>query len=75
MNKTNEKFFLKVKDHSVSKEVFELIYDEDLDMLYTSPKPNNSELSRYYESDDYISHTDGKRSIFEKAYHFVKGLL
>ena len=74
MNKTNEKFFLKVKDHSVSKEVFELIYDEDLDMLYTSPKPNNSELSRYYESEDYISHTDGKRSIFEKAYHFVKNI-
>ena len=73
MNKTNKKFFLKVKDHSVSKEVFELIYDEDLDMLYTAPKPNNSELSRYYESEDYISHTDGKRSIFEKAYHFVKG--
>jgi len=73
MNITNEKLFLNVKDYSVSKEAFELIHDEDLDMLYTSPKPNNSELSRYYESEDYISHTDGKRSIFEKAYHFVKG--
>ncbi len=28
--------------------------------------------SEYYESDDYISHTDGKRSLFEKAYHFIK---
>ena len=29
-------------------------------------------LPKYYESDDYISHTDGKRSLFEKVYHWVK---
>jgi len=31
-------------------------------------------LGRYYESEDYISHTDNKRSVFEKAYHFVKNI-
>ena len=72
MNTKSEKYFLKIMDHSVSKETFELIFDTDLDLLYTSPKPNESELSKYYESEDYISHTDGKRSFFEKAYHIVK---
>lgn len=66
------KVFLTVKDHSVSGEVFELRHDESLDLLMTYPQPSQEILPRYYESDDYISHTDGKRSLFEKIYHAVK---
>lgn len=66
--------FLTVKDNSVSKETFELLYDESLDMLITSPQPDENNLGRYYQSEDYISHTDGKRSLFEKAYHFIKNI-
>lgn len=74
MNVLNKKHFLTVKDHSVSKEIFDLYYDEELDMLITSPQPELQNLGRYYESEDYISHTDNKRSLFEKAYHFVKNI-
>lgn len=65
-------FFLKLKDYSVTKEDFSLHLDEDLEMLVTVPQPNPTELHRYYESDDYISHTDGSRGWFESAYQFVK---
>lgn len=74
MDVLNKKHFLTVKDHSVSKEIFDLYYDEELDMLITSPKPELQNLGKYYESEDYISHTDNKRSLFEKAYHFVKNI-
>lgn len=74
MDVLNKKHFLKVKDHSVSKETFDLYHDENLDMLITSPQPDLQNLGRYYESEDYISHTDNKRSVFEKAYHFVKSI-
>jgi 2-polyprenyl-3-methyl-5-hydroxy-6-metoxy-1,4-benzoquinol methylase len=74
MDISNKKHFLTVIDHSVSKEIFELYYDQDLDMLITSPQPSPENLGSYYESNDYISHTDSKRSLFEKAYHFVKGI-
>ena len=74
MDISNKKHFLTVTDYSVSKETFELYYDQDLDMLITSPQPSPENLGRYYESSDYISHTDSKRSLFEKAYHFVKGI-
>ncbi|MDQ1168062.1 bifunctional 2-polyprenyl-6-hydroxyphenol methylase/3-demethylubiquinol 3-O-methyltransferase UbiG [Flavobacterium sp. SORGH_AS_0622] len=74
MNVLNKKYFLTVKDHSVSKEIFDLYYDEELDMLITSPQPELQNLGKYYESEDYISHTDNKRSLFEKAYHFVKNI-
>lgn len=65
-------FFIECRDHTVSREKFQLLYDKEYDMLVTSPKPNNNELSKYYESKDYISHTDSKRSFFEKLYHLVK---
>lgn len=74
MDIANKKHYLTVKDHSVSKEVFELYRDEDLDMLVTHPQPSIDVLGKYYESVDYISHTDSKRSLFEKAYHFVKNI-
>ena len=61
-----------VQDHSVSKEIFELHYNSELDMLETSPLPAPSELSKYYDTEDYISHTDAKRNLFEKVYHLVR---
>ena len=61
---------LKIKDYSVSKEEFDLIYDEKLDKYATLPVPEN--LDQYYLSEDYISHTDSKKGLFEKAYHFIK---
>jgi len=74
MDITNKKHFLTVQDYSVSQEIFELFYDETLDMLITHPQPSLDVLGKYYESADYISHTDSKRSVFEKAYHFVKNI-
>lgn len=66
--------YLTVKDHSVSGEDFQLVYNEELDMLETTPQPSANTLSEYYKSEDYISHTDSKRNWFEKAYHFVRGM-
>ena len=61
-----------VKDHSVSGETFTLEYDKELHMFFTKPKPSEVDLPSYYESEDYISHTDGARSLFERMYQAVK---
>ncbi len=74
MNSSKTKHFLNVKDYSVSGETFELLHDDELDMLITHPQPSLEKLPSYYESADYISHTDGKKSLFEKMYQFVKGI-
>lgn len=66
--------YLKVKDHSVSGENFQLLYNEGLDMLETYPQPDSDTLSDYYKSEDYISHTDARRSLFEKVYHYVRNI-
>ena len=74
MDISNKKHFLTVKDYSVSQETFDLYHDEILDMLITHPQPSLENLGKYYESEDYISHTDNKRSLFEKLYHFIKSI-
>ena len=74
MDISNKKHFLTVKDYSVSQETFDLYHDEELDMLITYPQPSLENLGKYYESVDYISHTDSKRSLFEKCYHFIKSI-
>lgn len=61
-----------VEDYSVSGEEFELIHNEEFDYLETRPKPSLEKLPNYYKSEDYISHTNSKRNVFEKIYHRVR---
>ncbi|WP_228853112.1 class I SAM-dependent methyltransferase [Aegicerativicinus sediminis] len=63
---------LKVIDHSVSKELFELQWNNDLNCLETCPKPSIELIGEYYESDNYISHTDRNKTFIEKLYHLVR---
>ncbi|UGU18048.1 class I SAM-dependent methyltransferase [Sinomicrobium kalidii] len=72
MNTTENPVYLRCKDHTVSGKTFSLIRDEKHQMLYTHPAPKADELPEYYKSEDYISHTDARRSWFEKIYHLVK---
>jgi 2-polyprenyl-3-methyl-5-hydroxy-6-metoxy-1,4-benzoquinol methylase len=74
MSFQNNIFFQKVRDYSVSKEIFELHHNPEYDILITFPKPNLEKLPSYYESEDYISHTDGKRTLFERMYHLIKNI-
>jgi len=64
--------YLTCKDYTVSNEEFDLLLDENLEMLITSPQPKKEDLAGYYESEDYISHTDSNRSLFDKVYQKVK---
>ncbi|CAM4151245.1 class I SAM-dependent methyltransferase [Zobellia roscoffensis] len=62
--------FLKTKDFSITGEDFELLLDEELQMLVTKPQPKD--LQKFYESDAYISHTDSSKSVIDKMYQAVK---
>jgi len=72
MSKSNT--FLKVEDHSVSGEIFRLIYNENYGFLETYPQPSEQNISEYYKTEDYISHTDAKRNLLERVYHIVRSI-
>lgn len=61
---------IKIKDYAVSGELFELAYEESLDLWRTDPQPE--ELAPYYDSEGYISHTDSNESLMDKVYQKVK---
>jgi len=61
---------LNCKDNTVSGEYFEVMEHEEYEMLVTSPVPKN--LEKYYKSESYISHTDSKKTFFDKIYQAVK---
>lgn len=70
MNSSNK--YLKTKDFLVSGESFDLIYDEEKDLLKTIPQPKIEDLGSYYESEEYISHTDNKKGLLSGIYQIVK---
>ena len=72
LNFSKDEKFLEVKDYSVSQEAFSLYYNHTYDLLLTDPFPSKELLGRYYQSENYISHTDGKRNLFERLYQSVK---
>src|SRR5690606_34749736 len=61
---------MKLKDYFLTQEEFELIQNPEFGFLETFPAPKN--LSKYYESNHYISHTDANKSLFEKIYNWIK---
>ena len=64
--------YKKVNDHFLSGEEFDVLYNEEFEMLVTFPVPEN--LDSYYDSAAYISHSNQKKGIFEKTYGLVKSI-
>ncbi len=64
--------YISCKDYTVSHETFSILKDEASELLVTSPRPNDKDLSKYYESEAYISHTDAKKSVFDRIYQLVR---
>ena len=68
--KSEKTDYIICQDYTVSQETFNLKLNTTYDLLYTDNLP--SDLSKYYESDAYISHTDSKKTIIDKLYQIVK---
>jgi 2-polyprenyl-3-methyl-5-hydroxy-6-metoxy-1,4-benzoquinol methylase len=64
--------FMKVQDYSVSGEVFDLELCSDCDLVFTNPRPKLEESPRYYQSEAYISHTNSKEGLMNKAYQWAR---
>lgn len=74
MDSISSNIYISTRDFLVSQDKFDLIYDEKLDLLRTSPQPSEAELNQYYESEEYISHTDSRKGLFNFIYQKVKGV-
>lgn len=63
---------LSAKDHSVSNEVFEIWHCNVCTARFTQNVPGKNEIEKYYQSEDYISHSDTKKGFINSLYHRVR---
>ena len=66
------KTFLKCKDFTVSKEEFAIAQCEKCGFRFTNPRPSESEIGRYYQSEEYISHSNTSKGIVNSLYQKVR---
>ena len=66
---------LKLKDHSISKENFSIYSCNDCSFLFTQSVPAEAYCGRYYQSEEYISHSDTKEGVVAKLYHQVRDIM
>jgi len=65
--------YLRAIDYTVSKESFSIKKCNSCDFLFTSPRPDLSVLGSYYQSEDYISHSDTSKGLISKLYKIARG--
>ncbi len=63
---------LTVLDHSISGEEFEIVGCPNCGMGITQPQPIPADIGRYYESEDYISHSNTSKGLVNNLYHRVR---
>lgn len=62
-------------DHYATGEMFHLCRCTDCGFLFTQDFPVEAEIGRYYETPDYISHTDTKKGAMNSVYHWVRNYM
>ena len=60
------------KDHTVSSEVFSIWQCANCSLRFTQNIPDTSEIGRYYQSEDYISHSETSKGIVNWLYLQVR---
>ena len=63
---------LVVEDHAVSNESFVLVDCQQCHLLFANPRPHQQEISKYYQSQDYISHAGKWRSPMDVVYGWAR---
>lgn len=61
-----------ITDFSISGEPFEIIECQFCRLKATFPRPQETEIGRYYASEDYISHSDTRKGLINSLYHLAR---
>jgi 2-polyprenyl-3-methyl-5-hydroxy-6-metoxy-1,4-benzoquinol methylase len=63
---------LQAKDFTLSGEVFEIWQCDDCTLRFTQNIPDQNRIGKYYQSHDYVSHSDTKKGFINQLYHIVR---
>lgn len=74
-NSNEVESFLKCKDHFVSGETFEIAKCKTCGFKYTDSIPEPEKMAPYYQSEEYISHSNTQKGLINKLYHTVRDIM
>jgi len=64
--------FLTTKDYFLTNQEFVISKCDECGFKFTNPRPALEELPQYYESTEYISHSNVEKGIINKLYQIVR---
>ncbi|MBK8670807.1 MAG: class I SAM-dependent methyltransferase [Saprospiraceae bacterium] len=66
---------MQIKDHSISGELFTISECKSCGFRFTQDPPSEDDCGVYYQSDDYISHSDTSKGLVFMLYHKVRSIM
>ncbi len=72
----NEDFkqLLNCVDYFLTKETFNLVSCKNCEFVFVNPRPSQNELSRYYDTPEYISHSGTRRGFVNYLYLKIRNI-
>ncbi len=67
--------YLHGKDFFSSGEDFDIVQCESCGFKFTKDFPDDESISSYYDSPDYISHSNTRKGLVNSIYHWVRSLM
>ncbi|TFG44237.1 MAG: class I SAM-dependent methyltransferase [Bacteroidia bacterium] len=67
--------YLNCTDHLLSMEEFDLCKCSECGFIFTGQYPEEQNIRRYYESDDYISHNDKAKGFLNRIYLQARSIM
>jgi SAM-dependent methyltransferase len=62
-------------DYLVSKNAFSVYKCMDCGLLYTNPRPKPESIQAYYQSSDYLSHSNKSDNLFSRCYRVIRRIM
>lgn len=63
---------LAARDYTVSHEIFPIWHCNDCTVRFTQDVPDSASIAPYYQSPDYVSHSDTEKGLINRLYHLVR---
>lgn len=73
--KENSTVILLGKDYSTTKEEFPISKCNNCGFVFTQNIPDEESIGKYYNSTNYVSHSNTKKGLFFKVYHLVRSFM
>ncbi|MEI6122343.1 MAG: class I SAM-dependent methyltransferase [Bacteroidota bacterium] len=64
--------YLDSQDYFLTQEKFTIVKCNNCQFLFVNPRPTETEIRKYYQSKEYISHSNSKKGLINQIYQFVR---